>query len=323
MSKSSTIKLNMLGLPSIQTIDDFSRLTRLSKYTLYQLSIHSDKYYFTYSIPKKTSGVRIISQPSKKLKGLQAWILYYILSKLKSSNSCKGFDKGCSLTQNAEPHKDATAILTIDIKDFFSSVSSVSVYNIFKSAGYNQLISTVLSNICTYKGVLPQGGPCSPKLANLSLWQMDVRIQGYVGKRGINYTRYADDLTFSGLNPQKVSKIYPMIKYIVENESFEVNERKTRLAGASKAKIVTGLVISNNTYGVGRKKYKVLRAKIHHLTLASEQENYKLLNSVNGWISYLHNVDKVRYIKLSKYIKILSEQNPESLISKLIYKSAV
>lgn len=311
------IRLNMLGLPVIQTVDDFSLLTHISKYTLYQLSKHSDKYYKTYSIPKKSGKLREISQPSKKLKGLQSWILVNILNKLKVSSSCKGFEKKSSIADNARSHIGANTVLTIDLKDFFPSVKRKNIYNIFKSIGYNQTISTILTNITTFKDSLPQGSPCSPKLANLTTWRLDVRIQGYVGKRGINYTRYADDLTFSGLNPSKVSKVLPMIRTIIAEENFEVNDNKTRIAGASRAKKVTGLIINSTSFGVGKEKYKLLRARIHHLTKPKEQNNIKLLNEVAGWLAFLNSVDKVRHKKALGYIKTLAKQQPNTLVAKL------
>jgi len=311
------MKLNILGLPKVQTLDDFSKLTHISKYTLYQLSKHSDKYYKTYTIPKKTGGKRLIAQPSKKLKGLQGWILVNILNKLKVSNSCKGFEKGSSTANNVEPHKNANCILVVDLSDFFGHVNSNKVYNIFRTIGYNCLISTIFTNICTYKKTLPQGSPCSPKLANLASWKLDLRIQGYVGKKGIIYTRYADDLTFSGLNPVKISKILPFIKKIIEDENFKINEKKVRFSGPSRAKIVTGLVIANDSFGIGKKKYKILRAKIHHLTLPYEQNNLKLLNEVKGWLSYLNSVDRMRYISAKEYIGKLKEKYPNTLIKVL------
>src|SRR5256885_1180224 len=104
MSKlTNTFRLNMLGLPVIQDLDDFSNVTHISKFTLYQLSKNSDKYYKTYTIPKKNGKGRLISQPSKKLKGLQSWILINILNRLSVSSSCKGFEKGSSTFNNAEP----------------------------------------------------------------------------------------------------------------------------------------------------------------------------------------------------------------------------
>ena len=319
MSRTDTIKLNMIGLPAIQSLDDFSLLTHVSKYTIYQLSTHSEKYYKTYNIKKKSGKYRTISQPSKKLKGLQSWLLVNVLNNVKVSSSCKGFEKKSSTLDNALPHKGANIVLSMDLKDFFPTITSKQVFNIFKKLGYNNLISTIFTNICTYKGFLPQGSPCSPKLANLTAWKLDLRIQGFVGKRGINYTRYADDLTFSGLNPLNVVKIIPMIKEIIEDENFIVNNSKTRIAGSARAKIVTGLIISGENIGIGKHKYKIVRAKIHNLTKlkSDEKDNMKLLFEVSGWLSYLNSVDKSRFEKAKIYIKKLSYEYPETLITKL------
>jgi len=318
MSNKGIIKLNMLGLPVIQTLDDFSLITHISKYTIYQLSIHAGTYYKTYKIPKKSGKSRIICQPSRKLKGFQSWILVNILEKTKVSNSCKGFEKKTSTLDNAIPHKGANTVLTIDLKDFFPSISSKQIFNVFRTLGYNDLISTVFTNVCTYNNFLPQGSPCSPKLANLTAWMLDIRIQGYVGKRGINYTRYADDLTFSGLNPANVVNIIPMIKQIIESENFKVNHSKTRVSSSARAKIVTGLVISDEKIGIGKKKYKNVRAKIYELSQPSAKRNVKLLFEVNGWLSYLNSVDQERLLKAKKYIIELDKKYPKSMLENLI-----
>jgi len=317
MAKTEIIKLNMLGLPVIQSLDDFSIATHISKYTIYKLSHHSDKYYKTYEIPKKSGGKRIICQPSKKLKGLQSWILINILNKIQVSPSCKGFRIGSSTLDNALPHIGANTILNIDLKDFFPTITAKQVYNVFKAIGYNKLIATVFTKICTFKERLPQGSPCSPMLANLTAWNLDLRIQGFVGKRGIKYTRYADDLSFSGLNPINVVKIIPMIKIISDDENFVINHKKTRIASSARAKKVTGLVVNEDSVGIGKQKYKELRAKIHHLTLPTEQTNEKLLYHVSGWLSYLNSVDKERLKKVKKYISELTKKNPTTLIVKL------
>ena len=318
MNKTDTIRLNMLGLPVIRTMEDFSDITHISKYTLFQLSKNADKYYKTYNIPKKDGSSRTISQPSKKLKGLQSWILVNILNQLKVSSSCKGFEKGLSIYENARPHIGANSILTLDLKDFFPSITHKQIFSIYKAVGYNSLISVILANICTYSGELPQGGPCSPKLANLVSWKLDVRIQGYVGKRGVNYTRYADDLSFSGLNPLKVVQIIPMIKKIVEAENFLINPLKTRVSGLSKAKVVTGLTLYNDNIGVGKEKYKLIRAKIHELTSLKDPSNTKLLYELGGWLAYLNSVNKKRFNKAKKYISGLKAKHPDSLIHKLL-----
>lgn len=98
-------------------------------------------------------------------------------------------------------------------------------------------------------------------------------------------------------------------------------KKKTRIAGNARSKKVTGLIIYNSNYGIGKTKFKELRAKIHHLTLKNEQENFELLNHVNGWIAYLQSVDDARYKKLSFYINKLRERNPETLLADLNYNS--
>lgn len=301
-------------------MDDFSKLSHISKYTLYQLSINSDKYYRTYSITKKSGKLRTISQPSKKLKGLQSWILIHILNQLRVSSSCKGFERGTSIADNASSHRGANSLLTIDLEDFFPSITQKQIFQVFKALGYNNTIAVALSNICTYNETLPQGSPCSPKLANLVAWKLDIRIQGFVGKRGITYTRYADDLSFSGLHPLKVVQVIPMIKKIIKDEDFKVNKDKTRIAGSSRAKIVTGLVIAGEEFGIGKKKYKNVRSKIFHLTLPTEQHNLTLLEEVRGWLAYLKSVDKKRFTKAKKYINDLSLNHPSTLVTKLMMR---
>ena len=135
MATTEIIKLNMLGLPVIRSLEDFSVQTHISKYTIYQLSQHSDKHYRTYEIPKKSGKMRTISQPSKNLKGLQSWLLVNILNKVQVSSSCKGFRKGSSTYDNALPHVGANTVINVDLKDFFPTIYSKQVYNIFKTIG--------------------------------------------------------------------------------------------------------------------------------------------------------------------------------------------
>jgi hypothetical protein len=320
MSRIRNIRLGYYDLPIIQTLEDLSLITHISKYTIYQFSKNSNKHYKIYSIPKTNGEERIIRQPSKKMKGLQSWILVNILNKLKVAAPCKGFEKKSSIIDNVLPHIEANILITIDIRDFFDSIGRRKVFNVFKMIGYNDFISTIFTNICTFKDILPQGSPCSPKLANLVSMSMDNRIQGYVGKRGITYTRYADDLSFSGYNPGKVIKILPMIKSIIQDEGFSLNSRKTRIAGSARAKIITGLVLSNDSFGIGKKKYKILRAKIHYLTLNKNKDNFKLLNHVKGWLSYLRMVDIDRYKKTKLYISKLKNKYSGTMIEKLTIK---
>jgi RNA-directed DNA polymerase len=316
--KDYSYRLNMFGLPIIRTVDDFSFNTHISKSTIYKLSKFSSNQYITFTIPKKNGGLRQISAPSRKLKALQAWILVSILDKIQVSESCKGFEKKSTTKNNAEPHIGSNALLCIDIKNFFPSISSKYIYHIFRSIGYNSQISSIFTNICTYDGVLPQGSPTSPKLANLVAWNLDLRIQGYVGKRGIIYTRYADDITFSSMSPNKLPEIYFFVNEIIESENFKINKNKTRYLGTKKCKKVTGLIINEKSVGVGTKFYRMVRSLINSLTLKENSDNLVLYNKARGYIAYLKSIDKVRHNKIKKYIKSRNDKYPTQFLGQLI-----
>lgn len=308
-----------MGLPVIESLDDFSYYTHLSKKYIFRHSKFSDKYYKTFYLSKKNGGKRLIAQPSKSLKVLQSWILFHILNRLKVSDSCKGFEKGKNILDNVNPHHNASVVLSLDIENFFPSIPANKVYTIFSTLGYNSTVSTICTNICCYNNSLPQGSPCSPKLSNLICLRMDSRIQGLVGKRGIVYTRYADDLTFSSFspNPNKLSFLIPIIKTIAEDEGFNLNDSKTRIIGTSKAKKITGLIVSDSGVGIGKKQYKLLRTKIHSLTQKENSKNFELLNHINGYLAFLRSVDYKRHDRISEYIFSLQEKYPQMLISRL------
>lgn len=309
----------MLGLPPIENLEGFSSQTRISKNTLYLFSKFGDSYYKTYTIPKKSGGSRLIAQPSRSLKAAQAWLLKNILESLKVSSSCKGFEKDTNIANNAKPHVGANAIMTLDIDNFFPSINANQVYTIYRTIGYSPKMAAIFTSTCTYKGALPQGGVCSPKLSNLVCLQLDTRIQGFVGKRGVVYTRYADDLSFSSLAPSRLIPLYPIISKILKDEGFNLNDAKTRISGPSRAKRVTGLIVTDKRVGIGRKKLHLIRAKIHQLSLqpSNTPNSNKEILHINGWLSYIKSVDKPRWNILSSYIKNLKDKRPTSLLSLL------
>jgi len=316
MNKSThRVRLQMLGLPIIETLDNFADISHLSKQLIYFYSSYATYNYFVYSIPKRNGGSREIAQPSRKLKAIQSWILRNILELLYVSTASKGFKKGESIATNAETHIGANSIFILDLEDFFPSIKANKVYSVFNALGYNEHISCVLTSFCTYQGYLPQGSPCSPYLSNLVSIQLDNRIQGYVGKRGINYTRYADDLTFSASGAPKLLKAYKTIKTIIEDEGFRINPNKTRISGPRQRKKVTGLVVTEKDYGIGRKKYRKLRAKVYNLTkVIPNNFNSKLINQLKGELAFVKDVDRKRFNTLLINIKAWKIKFPNSAL---------
>lgn len=307
-SPGSVYRLRNIGLPPIQSLEDFAREIRLSEAFIKYLAFRGEYLYRTYEIPKRSSGVRLIAQPSRDLKAVQGWILRNILDRLASSEHSKGFERGGSVLENASAHVGASYILSMDLEDFFPSVTGRQVFGIFASIGYSRAIGHILANLCLYKGRLPQGAPTSPKLANLVCARLDARINGYAGPKGIVFTRYADDITLSAQTSEKVSRAKNFLPTIISGEGFRVNKEKTRIFGTMARKEVTGLIVTSDYVGVGRQKLRELRAKIHRLFINRSSD----FAHVRGWLAYIQSVDRKAFVKLSSYIAKLKEKYPMS-----------
>ncbi len=315
---SGAIQLSLLGLPQIDSLADLSDAIHISKGLLYKCTKYPAKQYRTYTIPKSSGGSRLISQPSKVLKAIQGWILRNMLDKLSVSPACKGFVTGASTRDNAVPHIGATAAASIDIEDFFPSVKATHVFSVFRTIGYSPRVASLLTSLCTHNGGLPQGAPTSPALANLVCIKLDARISGYVGKRGINYTRYADDLTFSSFSYANLIRSLPFIRKIVESEGYSLNERKTRVSGPARRHTVTGLVVTSEDVGIGRESYRELRATLHRLATKPTTAAGKIeIMKVKGFVAYLNSVDDVRRKRLDKYLDGLRRKYPKSALALL------
>lgn len=308
MTSNNIYHLKNLGLPALTSLDDFAHATKLGSNTVRSLSISSNSLYRVYKTPKKSGGFREIAQPCRELKAVQSWILRNILDKLNCSPYSKGFEKGRSILNNAQPHIGASYLLSIDLENFFPSIKSFKVYGVFRSIGYNKEMCKLLTNLCTYHDYLPQGAPSSPKLANLTCSRLDDRIHGYAGPKGITYTRYADDITLSANTAIKIEKAKAFIGTIIHDEGLKVNKSKTKICGTKRQKKVTGLVLSGNNVGVGQKKYRELRSALHHIFVGRSID----YNYVNGWLSFIYSVDKKTYNQLYLVIDSLVNKYPNS-----------
>src|SRR6185436_14613677 len=150
----------------------------------------------------------------------------------------------------------------LDLEEFFPSISIARVVQVYKIAGYSARGAWILARLCTLEGALPQGAPTSPKLANLACYRLDRRLAEFAECKGFVYTRYADDLTFSGSAMSELAKVRPFIAHIVRDSGFRLNHKKTRLMGPRGAKVVTGLVIAPGQVCIGRRRLHDLRAII-------------------------------------------------------------
>ncbi|MGY5341093.1 retron St85 family RNA-directed DNA polymerase [Paenibacillus glucanolyticus] len=294
----------LLGLPQINSIDELSNTINLTEQTLYHLSYKSEKFYKLVLKGKKNGTYRELACPSKELKAVQAWILRNILDAIPVNSSATGFRKKCGILDNVQRHKGNTYFLCIDLENFFPSILRKNVYNLFRSLGYNQHISLFFTNICTYQTGLPQGGVTSPSLSNLINIRLDRRISGYASKKNLVFTRYADDITLSSRNPDKLASAYKVLEQIIQDEGYKINPLKTRFLRPGSRREITGLVYSEEQQiGIGRKRKKEIRGKIFDLEFKTfhEEEYEQKLAHIGGWLSFLKGTDPVAYNQLTMF----------------------
>ena len=199
--------------------------------------------YSCFEIPKKSGGRRFIEAPCDRLKKIQRWIKDEIIDSFSPSEYATGFRKGVSIVDNAQPHVGKELVINIDLRDFFSSVPYSEVLRLFIYMGYRLDVAHLLTKLCTNSdNVLPQGSPASPSISNLVLLKLDKRLSSLAKSINCCYSRYADDITFSG--NKSIKSIVPLVKRIVFEEGYFINEDKVRLQYANQRQEVTGLIVN-------------------------------------------------------------------------------
>jgi retron-type reverse transcriptase len=269
--------------------------------------------YHVYQVPKRTGGTRTILAPGAKLKHVQRRILRRVLGRLGTHPAAMGFEHGESIVSNARPHVGWDVVIKLDLQDFFTSTSAVRVRDYFVAIGWQREAAELLTRLVTHDGSLPQGAPTSPRLSNLLNVRLDSRLEGLAQTRGMNYTRYADDITFSGKSeevvktkrpnprviqeeqpdPARTSRVNDVIhatKIIVRDEGYRIHEhKKLRIARRGDRQIVTGLVV-NDKVNLPRAKRRWLRAVEHHL--ATGRTASLTQQQLDGWHALMHMIEE-------------------------------
>ena len=279
-------RLRQSGLPVLATPADVARALGISLRSLRGLAFHAEvtrlNNYVRFTIPKRSGGVRVLQAPQRRLAAVQQWILREILDRLPVSAQAQGFVRGRSVVTNAALHCGQAVVLNLDVQEFFPSIPFARVRRVFISAGYSKCVATILALVCTecprqeltFEGRrlwvasgprgLPQGACTSPALSNLVCLRLDRRLQGLSARLGLVYSRYADDLTFSGPAElrQRVGAVLKSVTGILQAEGLQVHPGKTRVQPRSTAQLVTGLVV-NDRPGVRRDEVRRIRAILH------------------------------------------------------------
>lgn len=260
-------KLIENSLPIILKFENFEFIFKIKRDILALIYKDSTKFYRTFNIPKRNGSSRLIQAPLPVLQYVQRYILDEILSNIIIHKNAFGFVKQKSIVDNVKPHLNSHSILKLDIDNFFPSIKLNRVISIFQNLGYSNRISFLFAKFCCYDNSLPQGAPTSPFISNIIAKRLDNRLYNLAKEHYLEYSRYADDMTFSG---KYISKNFIEYAYkIIIDEGFIPNYKKSKLIIGKGKKIITGLSISNQKITIPRNKKRELRGKAYYVLSSS------------------------------------------------------
>lgn len=235
----------------------------------------TDKFYRSFEIIKSSGEPRKIHEPLPDLKFVQHWILNNILINVPVSDYAKAYVKKRDIKHNARFHRSQNVVVTMDICNFFPSINVKEVARIFIELGYSKNTALFIAYLCCYKNVLPQGAPTSPYISNLRLRAFDLNVATYTKKLNIRYTRYADDMTFSG--DFNSNELISRISDFVYEEGFQINANKTRVARKNARQEVTGIVV-NDHMQTPKEYRKKIRQEVYFIQKFGIESHLEFIN---------------------------------------------
>lgn len=282
----------------------------VSAKALYSVSNHIASHYYQTKILKKNGEYRELSVPNEFLKMIQKRIVEKLLIYEEVSPYATAYTYGASTVKNAYPHLDQNTILKLDIRHFFDHIIyPVVKEKVFVKQKYSEKNRILLSILCLYNDALPQGAPTSPIISNIIMKDFDNLVGEWCNERGIRYTRYCDDMTFSG--DFNHVEVISFVKEELKKMGFYLNDKKTIVARKGQKQIVTGIIVNEkiNTPLLYRKKIRQelyyckkfgIASHLQRKQLDMSEQDYlkKLLGKVNYVLSVdTANVEMIDYKK--------------------------
>ncbi|MRV73566.1 hypothetical protein GJ700_17780 [Duganella sp. FT92W] len=252
----------------------------------------SSKFYRSFKIPKRRGGNREISAPFPFLANIQKAIANKLRDRIPSSDNAFAYREGRNAIMHASTHLGNRELLTVDIRDFFGSITRQQIHQSLLECNFDGNFSHISSLLSTLHGTLPQGGCASPILSNLVFYSLDIRLARLASALDITYSRYADDLAFSGdYIPRNLPR---MVEKIIKEKGFALNNEKTKLKIFGARKIITGVSISSGKPKAPRQFVRALRAEVHalennknrlhSLTVFDPLRYERVLGKLNYWL---------------------------------------
>ena len=276
---------------------------------------------------------RLLEIPGLRLRAVQRTVLDSLLAPIPLHGAAHGFVPGRSAASGAARHTGTDVVICLDLVSFFAKVTAGKVYGALRQAGYPEAVAHSLTGLCTHAvpprvigamppgGTpaerfalvhalrlphLPQGAPTSPALANVALRRLDSRLAGWADKAGANYTRYADDLSFSA-GPALARRADSFVRgtqRIVAAEGHALNERKTRVRPRGTRQQVTGVVV-NQHVNAPRRQFETLKAVLHNCALHGPESQNRAGHpdfraQLLGRITWMESLNPARGLRLRR-----------------------
>lgn len=331
--------LEACTLPDITTDADLARWLQLSREQLRWLAPATPPLveHYRYGLqPKQSGGLRLLETPKAELKRVQRQILHTLLDQVPVHEAAHGFTAGRSVKTHAASHVGKAVVIRFDLRDFFGGVGAAQVNAVWRTLGYPEGVARSLTTLCTHRTAgmvierlrddggldwmgakrlasahLPQGAPTSPALANLCAFNLDLRLEGLAWVFGASYTRYADDLVFSGSEPlrRQFRALHAWVAEVVRDEGFALHPDKTRCLPRHQRQRVTGVVV-NVRPNVPRDDFDRLKACLHQSVLHGPASQNKerladfrshLLGRI-GWVGQFGAARQARLMRLFEKI---------------------
>jgi RNA-directed DNA polymerase len=284
--------------------------------------------HYTYRWLRQLSGkLRLLEIPKRRLKAIQRQVLHEILERIPAHDAVHSYRHGRSVVSYASPHAGQSTVLHMDLRDFFPSLRFSRVHALFHTAGYPARVARYLTGLCTNtipedvwdEGMqlapdrlgqrerqifrvphVPQGAPTSGALGNLCAYRLDCRLAGLARAAGARYTRYADDLAFSGGKELAAGsrRFHVLVCRIALEEGFEINTRKTRLLRQGVRQCLAGVVVNSHPNSA-RVEYEQLKAILHNCERLGPQSQNRQGKAdfrahLLGRIAYLQMINAAR-----------------------------
>jgi retron-type reverse transcriptase len=292
-------------------LDSLEQDLGFSAKTLYGLSNNLDKHYRNIFIPKHDGSKRKLSIPDLILKRVQRSIADNILADYPISRYAMAYTRGSSVQKNASLHVGKQKILKLDIDGFFDHITYSRVKDcVFCKENYSEPIRILLTMLCYYKESLPQGAPTSPAITNIIMYDFDEKIGKYCGENNISYTRYCDDMTFSGDFDEKA--VIFVVKDELRKLGLFLKNRKTAVIPSTKRQTVTGIVV-NEKIGLTKEYKNKIRQEIYyikkygideHLSKIETSDKQHYLNSLKGRVAFvLQTIPDEEFLRYKEFLK--------------------